>query len=76
MLPKEKIRKIIQEDRPYLDALLEYERTGKLRKVSYKERIDITIDENILKAIRTYCKENNIKVSNFIEKLVKKELKL
>lgn len=71
-----KIRKLIEEDRPYLEALEEYDRTGKLRKVSYKERLDITIDENILKAIREYCKENNIKVSNFIENLIKKELKL
>ena len=75
MLSKERINKTIQEDKPYIDALLEYERTGKLKKVSYKERLDITLDEGVLKALKSYCKERNIKVSNLIEQLIKKELK-
>ena len=48
MLSKERINKTIQEDKPYIDALLEYERTGKLKKVSYKERLDITIEEGVV----------------------------
>ena len=76
MLSKERINKTIQEDKPYLDALLEYERRGKLKKVYYKERLDITVDEGVLKALKSYCKERGIKVSNFIEQLIKEKLKI
>src|SRR3989344_4339275 len=53
------------------EALAEYDRTGKLPKVSYKKRIDVTIDPNLLRKIKEYCKKNNIKLSNLIENQLK-----
>jgi len=36
-----------------------------------KERISITLDKNLLNKIDKTCKENYMKVSNYIEKLIK-----
>jgi len=53
------------------EALAEYDRTGKLPKLSYKKRIDVTIDANLLRKIKEYCRKNNIKLSNLIENQLK-----
>lgn len=71
----EKIRKIVKENKAYLEALEELDRTGKLRKVRYKERVNFTIDELILNEFRKYCEREGYKMSTIIEKLIEKELK-
>ncbi len=40
-----------------------------------KERISITIDKDILKHINSNCEKNLMKVSNYIEKLIRIGLK-
>lgn len=72
----EKVRKIIKENPRMFEALLEYEKTGKLPRVNYRERINLTIDNNLLKKFKRYCKENNYNMSRLIEKHIKEELKL
>ena len=71
-----KIDRIIRENPRMFDALLEFERTGKLPKITYRERINLTIDSNLLKKFRRYCQENNYNMSRLIEKHIKEELKL
>ena len=56
------------------DALEEYDRTHKLRKINYKERANFTIDSNLLKDFREYCKKNSMKMSSKIEQFMKEEL--
>ncbi|HLD16040.1 MAG TPA: hypothetical protein VJB94_05725 [Candidatus Nanoarchaeia archaeon] len=36
-----------------------------------KKRADFTIDQELLERFRGYCKQNNIKMSNVIENLIK-----
>lgn len=55
-------------------ALEEFERTKKIRKFSYRKRIDITINEQILNEFRKYCQKNGLNMSRVIENYMKKEL--
>ena len=65
---------VIDRNPGVFDALLEFERTKKLPKTVYKERLDITIDGHLLREFRRYCKERGFVVSRLIEKHVKEEL--
>lgn len=56
------------------DALEEYDRTHRLRKINYKERANFTIDSNLLRRFRKYCQLNGMKMSAKIEQYIKKEL--
>ncbi|MEK6923476.1 MAG: hypothetical protein AABW84_02185 [Nanoarchaeota archaeon] len=64
-------KKRFEKHADLFEALAEYDRTGKLPKLSYKKRIDVTIDAAILRKVKEYCKKNNIKVSNLIENKLK-----
>mgnify|MGYP001616425515 CR=1 FL=1 len=66
--------KIIKRNPEYFEALVDFEKTGKLPKFTYKQRINFTIDETLLREFRIYCEKNNIKMSNKIEELIRKEL--
>ncbi len=56
-------------------ALEEFERTKRLPKFSYRKRLDITIDEHLLKRFKQHCRENGLNMSRVIEKHLKEELK-
>ena len=70
----EKARKIIKKNQDMLNVLEEYDRTGKLRKLNYKARVNFTVDENLFNAFRNHCKNNAINMSARIESFMKKEL--
>lgn len=72
----QKIDKIIKENPRAFDALMEFEKTGKLPKTVYRQRINLTIDSNILSNFKKYCKSNNYNMSRLIEGYIKKELGL
>lgn len=71
----ETARRIIRENPEMFEALLEYERTKKLPKVSYRQRINLTIDNYLLKEFKRYCKERDLNMSRLIEKHMKEELR-
>lgn len=56
------------------DALDEYDRTHKLRKINHKERANFTIDSKLLTRFRKYCKKRGMKMSAKIEQYMKNEL--
>jgi len=56
-------------------ALEEFERTQKIPKYSYRKRLDVTLDENILREFKEYCKNKGYSMSRLIERYIKKELK-
>ena len=56
------------------DALEEYDRTHRLKKVNYKERANFTIDSNLLRRFRDYCQKNGMKMSAKIEQFIKQGL--
>ena len=55
-------------------ALEEFERTKKIRKFSYRKRLDVTIDEQVLNKFKRYCKEKGLNMSRVIESYMKKEI--
>lgn len=55
-------------------ALEEFERTKKLPKFSYRKRMDITIDEHLLKKFKEYCQQKGLNMSRVIEMHLKEEL--
>lgn len=68
----EKTKKIIKQRPELFAALEEFDKTGKLRKLKYKERCTFTLDENLMIKFRAYCRKHNIKMSNLIEDMLKK----
>jgi len=70
----EKAKKAIKERPELFEALLEFERTGKLPKLTYKKRANFTIDHDTLIKFRSYCQKNGYNMSNRIEQLITKEL--
>ncbi|HIH11429.1 TPA: type II toxin-antitoxin system CcdA family antitoxin [Candidatus Woesearchaeota archaeon] len=68
--------KIIDEHPQVFEALAEYDRTHKLQKTIYRERINLTIDGSLLKKFKHYAQENGFNMSRIIEKHIKEELKL
>lgn len=53
-----------------IDALMEFERTKRVPKTNYRRRIDITIDESVMREFRAYCEKQGITVSRAIERLM------
>tara|TARA_Y100000034_G_C6535671_1_gene230921 strand:+ start:269 stop:499 length:231 start_codon:yes stop_codon:yes gene_type:complete len=75
MLSDKKISALVDENLVYLEALAEFDRTGVLRRVAQKERVNFTIDINLMRRFRDYCQKENRKMSSVIEKLIKEEIK-
>ncbi|MBS3136912.1 hypothetical protein J4232_00635 [Candidatus Woesearchaeota archaeon] len=71
----ETAKRIIRENPEVFEALEEYDRTRKLRKVSYRERINFTIDSSLLSQFKNYCRDKNINMSRLIEKHMKEEIR-
>jgi len=63
--------RIIKEKPEMFEALLEFERTGKVPKPVYKKRANFTIDKNILNKFREYCKDKGCNMSKLVEKFMK-----
>ena len=67
-------KKIVKENPEYFEALVEFERTKKLPKLSYKQRANFTIDSELLRKFRIYCQKHSYKMSTKLEELIRKEL--
>ncbi len=67
-------RNLIKKNPEVFEALMDFERTKKLPKLSRKERINLTIDSALLKKFRDYCRTNNKVMSKIIEEKIKEEL--
>jgi hypothetical protein len=68
-------RRIIRENPEVFEALLEYERTKRLPKTSYRERVNLTIDSSLLRRFKRHCGERNLNMSRLVEKYMKDELR-
>ena len=64
----------IKRNPQVFDALAEYDRTRKLPKTNYRERINLTIDGNLLRKFKAYAQEKGLNMSRVIEKHIKEEL--
>ena len=72
----ETARRVVRENPEVFDALLEYERTKKLPKLTYHTRANFTIESNLLRKFRAYCTERGMNMSKVLEKHIKEELGL
>ena len=70
----EKAKEVIAKNQDLLNVFEEYDRTGKLRKSSYKVRVNFTVDEDLFNSFRSYCKRNGINMSARIESYMKRGL--
>lgn len=59
--------KIIKEKPEVFEALLEFERTKKIPKFTYKRRYNFTLDPELFKKFKNYCEKKGIKMSTRIE---------
>ncbi len=64
-------RKIYREYPEMFSALEEYDRTRRLRKISYKNRANFTIDAQILHHFRTYCQDKSYNMSKLLDNFMK-----
>lgn len=64
----------IKEYPRVFSALEEFERTKRIPKFTYRKRIDVTIDEHLLKKFKQYCQTRGLNMSRTIEKHIKEEL--
>ena len=55
-------------------ALEEFERTKKVPKLAPRRRIDITIDEHVLRHFRAYCRERGVSLSRAVEECMKEKI--
>lgn len=75
MLTDKKLKMVVRESQPYLNALEESDRTHKLLKADYKERVNFTIDADLMIKFRRFCRKESISMSNKVETLIRKYLK-
>lgn len=75
-LSSKKITKLVHQNSDLLEALAEFDRTGQLRKITAKERVNFTLDAELMRRFRSYCRQHSLKMSNVLEKMLKKELRL
>ena len=68
-------KKGIRENPEVFDALLEFERTKRVPKLSYRRRIDITLDESVLRRLRSVSADKGIPLSRFIERALLRALR-
>ena len=69
------VDKVITKHPEAFEAMLEFERTKKLTRPSYKQIVNFTLDRKTVAKLREYSKVNNKKMSNIIEEFIEKELK-
>ena len=75
MLQVREIRKVIEENRDVIEALEDLDRTGALARPNYKEKVNFTIDMEVMRLFRSYCKKEGYKMSTIVERLILKEIK-
>ncbi len=68
-------RRIIRENPEMFSALEEYDKTRKLPKLSYKQRVDFTIDVDLFRRFRAFCKREGYAMSKIVEKLIREDMK-
>lgn len=61
-------KKIVNKYPEVFEALLAFERTKKIPLLYKRKRINITINENIIRDFKNYCQKNGLNMSRILEK--------
>ncbi len=75
MLDSKKLKLLVREKEAFLNSLEEFDRSHQLRKINYKERVNFTIDENLMILFRKYCNNTGMSMSKVVEECIKSKLK-
>ncbi len=71
----EAVKRGIQKNQDVLAMFEEYDRTHHLRrKINYKVRMNMTLDENLVQEMRKFCQERGLKMSTWVEDCIRKRL--
>ena len=70
------VKEIIAKYPEVFESLLEFERTKKIPKLYRRKRLNITIDENILREFKKYCEKKSVNMSRFLEGKIMEEINL
>jgi|GEM_PF-803872 len=60
-------RRLIRENADLFDALLEYERTKKIPKLSRKKRVNFTVDADLVREFRREAAKRGVAMSAAVE---------
>jgi len=71
MLSQKEIKKIIEEKASVFKALEEFEKTGSTKT---KTRMNFTVDRELAKKFREYCKKHSHNMSSKVEQLMGKTI--
>ncbi len=63
---------LMEEKGSALKALEEFEKTG---KTITKARLNFTIDREIAREFRDYCRKHHLNMSELVEKMIKNKIK-
>ena len=74
-LDEKRIKEQVLKLQDALISLEELDRTGKLNKINYKERASFTLDTDVLRDFRKYCKKHSLNMSALIEKFMRQRVK-
>lgn len=74
MVDLKKIKKLVEKNKEYFEALEYYDKTGDLPKLP-KKRINLTIDPDIFMDFKKYCDKNHISMSAKIEDYMREQNK-
>ncbi|MDD3175311.1 MAG: hypothetical protein PHU51_02445 [Candidatus Nanoarchaeia archaeon] len=75
MLDSKKLKLLVREKEAFLNSLEEFDRSHQLRKINYKERVNFTIDENLMILFRKYCNNTGMSMSKIVEECIKSKIK-
>ncbi len=68
-------KRLLKEQPEIFDALLEFERTKRVLKFTYKKRFNFTLDPLLVNKFRTFCEKKGFKMSTRLEQHIREDLK-
>lgn len=66
--------KLLREQPEIFESLLEFERTGRVPKFTYKRRYNFTINPALFNKFKNFCEKKGIKMSTRIEQHLKEDV--
>lgn len=66
--------RLLKEQPEIFEALLEFERTKKVPKFTYKKRVNFTLNPELFRKFRDSCEKKGIKMSTRIEQLMREDV--
>lgn len=67
--------RIIRENPEMFEALVEFERTKRIPKFTYRKKVNFTIDETLLRQFKRHCQEKGLNMSRIVEMHMREEVK-